>query len=129
MARPRKILDVEKIKKLAEHQWNDEQIAAFFGVGRHTIQRRYATEIEAARHVGRANLLEILFNRLQTPFGTDTLLKYAIDRFLGPVPTILEHTGKDGGPIQTQNENIDEINIRLTRIAQTISRRQSDPGN
>lgn len=104
MARPKKLINVEQLEKLAEKQWNIEQIAGFFGVSRDTLERRYAANIKDARNRGAAKLTDALYARalggkVNLPDGkiaflasSDRLLIHALDRFVGSVPKKIELT-------------------------------------
>jgi hypothetical protein len=100
MARPRKVIDVEQLKKVAERQWSNEMIAAFFNVDRKTIERRFSPEIEEGRQRGRAKLVDLLWARAhgnpeRNIKGSDRILEHVSNRYLGPVKTILKIEAKD----------------------------------
>lgn len=59
MARPRKEIDEEQLKKLAKFHCTIEEIAAFFNVSRDTIERRYAAKIIEGRNAGKAKLRDL----------------------------------------------------------------------
>lgn len=56
MARPRKTIDIELIKKLAAIQCTWEEICSIVEISRRTIERRYAQVIEDARNNGKMSL-------------------------------------------------------------------------
>jgi hypothetical protein len=91
MARPRKKIDPEQVRKLAERQWSDVQIGAHFGVHSATIARRFANLLIDARHNGKAKLIDILWQRGVTE-KSDRVLIHLADRVLGPVPKKIEYT-------------------------------------
>lgn len=91
MARPRKPIDPEQVRKLAERQWSDEQIAAVIGCDRRTLERRFPQLLRDARHAGRAKLIDILWQRGVTE-KSDRVLLHLADRALGPVPKKIEIT-------------------------------------
>ena len=64
MARPVIPIDEEHLKQVAERQWSTKEIAAFFGVDRATIQRRYAALIDEARAKGCAKLRDALWSKV-----------------------------------------------------------------
>jgi hypothetical protein len=81
--RPKIKLDVEKLKKCAEKQWTNEEIGAFFGVSKDTIERNYAADVHEARHNGKAKLRDLIWQRALN--GSDRMLEHAANRFLGPI--------------------------------------------
>ena len=54
--RPQKEIDVEQLGKLAALQCTYDEIAAWFGVDKSTISRRFATEINEGREKGKISL-------------------------------------------------------------------------
>ena len=54
--RPQKEIDVEQLEKLAALQCTYDEIAAWFGVDKSTISRRFATEINEGREKGKISL-------------------------------------------------------------------------
>jgi hypothetical protein len=66
MARPRKKIDKEQLRQLAERQWNDREIAAFFNVSLHTIHRRFGDQIDKHRALGMAKRRDIAHAAIQT---------------------------------------------------------------
>lgn len=61
MARPKKQIDIETIKKLAHLHCTDEEIAAFVGVSVWTINRRYAQVIAECKGQSKAKLRRLLW--------------------------------------------------------------------
>jgi hypothetical protein len=49
MSRPRKPIDAEQVRKLAELGCTHEEIADVVGCSRHTLERRFAPELSRAR--------------------------------------------------------------------------------
>lgn len=92
MARPKIPIDEEKLVKCAEKQWTDEEIAAFFKVSIDTIHRRYADQIDQARHSGKAKLRDLIWQRALN--GSDRMLEHAANRFLGPIKNQVELDAK-----------------------------------
>ncbi len=66
MARPETKIDVVELEKLCSMQCTDEEIAAFFGVSKKTIERRrkvarYREIIDNAKAKGRVSVRRYLF--------------------------------------------------------------------
>jgi hypothetical protein len=81
MARPRKIIDIEQLEKIAEKQWSFTEIAAFFRVSEKTINRRYVQIIEDARQRGRTKLRDLQWKRALE--GSDRVLLHMSAHYLG----------------------------------------------
>jgi hypothetical protein len=86
MARPPKPIDPEQVRKLAEKQWSDAQIAAVVGIHQTNLRKRFAIIIDEGRHSGKAKLIDILWQRAVID-KSDRMLEHALNRFLGPIPT------------------------------------------
>lgn len=94
MARPKKPIDVEQLKKLAAQQWTDGMLAAFFDIHQTNIRKRFAKEIDAGRQQGQAKLVTTLMIRSTGADNkplSERLLEHALNRFVGPVKTIVQH--------------------------------------
>lgn len=89
--RPRKKIEVEQLKKLAERGWSARQIASHFEVDEATVRRRFSAIIAEARQHGQAKLLDILWQR-GVAEKSDRILKDLADRIIGPVPKKIEIT-------------------------------------
>jgi hypothetical protein len=63
MARPRKALDAEEIRKLSAFGCTGEEIANFVGCGRRTLVRRFQADIEAGRAAGAVRAKAVLFRK------------------------------------------------------------------
>lgn len=64
MARPRKQIDLDQLKKCAAKQWPDTEIAAWFqkdgfSISAQTIRRRYGELIDTARLNGKSKLRDL----------------------------------------------------------------------
>jgi Zn-dependent peptidase ImmA (M78 family) len=80
MARPRKVIDIEQLRKCAEKQWHIVEIAAFFRVSVDTIRRRYADIIEESKQAGKAKLRDLQWKRALE--GSDTMIKHMSEHYL-----------------------------------------------
>lgn len=56
MARPRKMIDENLLRKLAVIHCNQEEMASVLGVSVDTLQRRYAAQIKDGRSEGKMSL-------------------------------------------------------------------------
>lgn len=90
MGRPRIILDREKIRKCAEKQWTDEEIADFFDCSSDTLRRNYCEDLDRGRASGRAKLRDLIWSRAIA--GSDRMLVHAANRFLGAIKHKIEIT-------------------------------------
>lgn len=92
MARPKKPVDAETVRKLAERQWTTEMIAAFCNVSRDTIERRFAATLVKGRENGKAKLIDKLWVHIEN--NSEKMLQYGLDRFLGKPKDEMEHSGE-----------------------------------
>lgn len=90
--RPRIKLDEEKLKKCAEKQWTDAELAAFFECSIDTLHRNYADLIDTSRANGKAKLRDLIWQRAIA--GSDRMLEHAANRFLGKIAEEIKHDGK-----------------------------------
>ncbi len=92
MGRPKRPIDVEVVKKLAERGWSGRQIAAALGVDEGTLRKKGLSAMMAdARHHGAAKLLDVLWQRGVTDRDNRVLIHLA-DRILGKIPQKIEIT-------------------------------------
>ena len=106
MARPEAKIDLTELEKLCNMQCTDEEIAAFFGVNKRTIERRrkiakFRDIMDRAKAKGRVSVRRHLF-RLA---GKDNVAAaiFLAKNLLGYRDVVNnEHTGLAGGPIQLQ---------------------------
>ena len=93
MARPRKPIDVEQLKKCAEKQWSNVEIAAFFHIHVTNLAKRFAKIIEESRESGRAKLRDLQWQRALQ--GSDTMIKHMSEHYLGQrTKTDVEQSGE-----------------------------------
>lgn len=108
MARPIKKIDLHQLEMCAEKHWSITEIAAHFRVSTRTITRRYVKVIEEARQRGKTKLRDLQWKRAIE--GSDTMIKHMSEHYLDQhQKNKVETTGKDGGPIQTN-----EIKVLVT---------------
>ena len=104
MARPETQIDVVELEKLCGMQCTDEEIAAFFGVSKRTIERRrkvhkFSEIMERAKAKGRVSVRRNLF-RLANNNNVAAAI-FLAKNLLGYRDVVnTEHTGMAGGPIQ-----------------------------
>lgn len=63
MARPRKKVDVELIKKLAAINCSNEEIASMVDISKDTLERRFAAIIKKSRDNGKSSLKKAMFKK------------------------------------------------------------------
>jgi hypothetical protein len=104
MARPEAKIDLVELEKLCTMQCTDEEVAAFFGVNRKTIERRRKVEafsevMDRARAKGRISVRRHLFRLAGN--GNVAAAIFLAKNLLGYRDVVnTEHTGLAGGPIQ-----------------------------
>ena len=106
MARPKAKIDEKNLEALAERQWTDVQIAAFFGVDERTIQRRFAAKLIECRQRGKAKLLDVLWQR-GVAEKSDRILVHLADRVLGPVTQKVEEQPPTQVEVRVVNPEIE----------------------
>src|SRR5215467_9774793 len=108
MARPKVKIDVVELEKLCGMQCTEEEIAAFFGVSRRTIERRrdvrkFREIMDQGRAKGRVSVRRHLF-RLAAG-GNVAAAIFLAKNLLGYRDVVnTEHTGPGGGPIQVASK-------------------------
>ena len=103
MARPKKDVDAEQVRKLAAIDCSLAEIASVVNCSVDTLERRFAEVIKRGREEGCASLKRKQFEVAQS--GNPTMLIWLGKQRLGqkePQQNIA-HTGANGGPIQTQD--------------------------
>lgn len=123
MARPRKTINPKQLETLASIQCTLVEIAAVMGCSKRTLQRNYRKVILAGRKKGRASVRRAQWKLLQG--GNATMAIWLGKQLLGQTDkAAMEHTGKDGGPIKTENKTnydfsgwSDEELLKLERAA------------
>jgi hypothetical protein len=120
--RPRKDVDLEALTQLCMLHVTDEEIAAFFGVGRRTVARwkerpDVGDAIEAGRAKGRTTLRRLQMQAAQK--GNATMLIWLGKQHLDQRDVLLtEHSGPGGGPIEVVDGSASDVLMAaLDRIA------------
>jgi hypothetical protein len=104
MARPNAKIDLSELEKLCTMQCTDDEIAAWFGVSRRTIERRrqvakFREVMEQSRAKGRVSVRRNLF-RLANG-GNVAAAIFLSKNLLGYRDVVNnEHSGPNGSPIQ-----------------------------
>jgi hypothetical protein len=104
VARPEAKIDLVELEKLCNMQCTDEEIAAFFGVNKRTIERRkkvakFREIMDRARAKGRISVRRHLFR--QAAGNNVAAAIFLAKNLLGYRDVVnTEHTGLAGGPIQ-----------------------------
>ena len=108
MPRPETRIDLGELEKLCGMQCTDEEIAAFFGVCKRTIERRRKVQkfhdvMENARAKGRVSVRRALFKLANN--GNVAAAIFLAKNLLGYRDVVnTEHTGLSGGPIQVASK-------------------------
>ena len=108
MPRPETRIDLGELEKLCGMQCTDEEIAAFFGVCKRTIERRrkvrrFHDVMENARAKGRVSVRRSLFKLANN--GNVAAAIFLAKNLLGYRDVVnTEHTGLSGGPIQVASK-------------------------
>ncbi len=104
MARPEAKIDLVELEKLCNMQCTDEEIAAFFGVNKRTIERRrkvakFREIMDRSKAKGRISVRRHLFR--QAAGNNVAAAIFLAKNLLGYRDVVnTEHTGLAGGPIQ-----------------------------
>jgi hypothetical protein len=104
VARPEAKIDLVELEKLCNMQCTDEEIAAFFGVNKRTIERRrkvakFREIMDRAKAKGRISVRRHLFR--QAAGNNVAAAIFLAKNLLGYKDVVnTEHTGLGGGPIQ-----------------------------
>ena len=72
MARPKKPVDMDQLRKLAKMQCTLEEIASWFGISISTCSHRFRSEIAQAREGGKISLRRLQWKRARA--GSDTMI-------------------------------------------------------
>lgn len=123
MARPAKwkLIDQQKLAKLAEKHWTDTEIAAFFKVSPDLIRRRFSDLIEESRQNGKAKLRDIQWARALK--GSDRIIIHMSRHYLGQHDTLKQEiTGAAGGPIEQRTSTMpaDDLNAIREKLKSDI---------
>lgn len=97
MARPKKPIDEEQLRKLGRIMCTNEEVAAFFGVSADTIERRFAGVLKEEREKGKTSLRR--FQYLAAEKGNTAMLIWLGKQFLGQTDRI------------EQNQNVAPITV------------------
>lgn len=81
MARPRKPVDTELLRRLALVHCTMAEIASVAGVHKRTLERRYAAVIEAAREDGKSSLRRVMWRKALD--GNERLMIWLSKQHLG----------------------------------------------
>ncbi len=104
MARPQADIDLVELEKLCNMQCTDEEIAAFFGVNKRTIERRrkvtkFRDIMDRGKAKGRVSVRRHLFRLANN--GNVAAAIFLAKNLLGYRDVVnTEHTGLAGGPIE-----------------------------
>lgn len=79
--RPPKEIAEEDVRKLGQMMCTNEEVAAFFGVSKDTIENRFSAVLKEAREVGKTSLRR--FQYLAAQRGNTAMLIWLGKQFLG----------------------------------------------
>lgn len=104
MARPKAPIDKEVLEKLAERQWTEIEIAAFFKVSTDTIRRRFASLIDECRQRGKAKLRDLQWKRALE--GSDKILLHMSKHYLKQHEKIISEGVLDATIVDGTKEDV-----------------------
>jgi hypothetical protein len=87
MDKPKKVtkpladIDEDKVRKLAERQWSNVQIASFFDVDESTIRKRFPELLAKGREKGKGYLRDLQWKAATN--GNSTMLVWLGKQYLG----------------------------------------------
>jgi biotin operon repressor len=99
MARPRKKIDKEQIKKLAQIGCSGDEIASVVGCSRDLIYKRFSTVLKEGHEHRNASIRRQQYALAMK--GHPTMLIWLGKQFLGQRDK-QEVTGENGGPVQSR---------------------------
>lgn len=85
----------------AGYGMKDEQIATMLGIGESTLKRKCAAELASGRVDASAKVQQTAFQMATSGKLPAMTIFWLKCRAGWKEPTLTEHTGKDGGPIET----------------------------
>jgi len=102
MARPKKPIDAEQVRKLARLSASHAEIGAVLGCSADTLERRFAAAIKEGRESGKMSLRRKQFKLAME--GNVTMLIWLGKQYLDQRDKQThEHSGPDGKPIETKS--------------------------
>ena len=111
MARPKKDIDPETVRKLAAIECSYAEIAAVLGCDPSTLTRRFAQVIEKGREEGKASLKRKQFEVAMG--GNPTMLIWLGKQRLGQKDEqSLRHSNPDGSALAPAQVNVTLVNAR-----------------
>jgi hypothetical protein len=133
VARPEAKIDLIELEKLCNMQSTDEEIAAFFGVNKRTIERRrkvakFREIMDRAKAKGRISVRRHLFR--QAAGNNVAAAIFLAKNLLGYRDVVnTEHTGLAGGPIQiTTKPDLTQLTDEELRQLRIIAEKIKPPG-
>jgi len=124
MARPRKKIDPEIVKKLAAIHCTMIEIAAVCECSVDTLERRFADVIKTSREKGRASLRRLQWEKAQS--GNVGMMIWLGKQLLDQREKADEHvtmTGAEGGPVSISHESEEERTKRQARVEALLKKR------
>lgn len=102
-----------EVQALASFGTPQNEVAAYIGISKHTLEKHYSEELHAAETKANAQVGRFLFRAASGQAMRDgaphsdcvrAAMFWAKTRMGWRETNHLEHTGKDGGPIQTESK-------------------------
>jgi hypothetical protein len=131
--RPEAKIDLVELEKLCNMQCTDEEIAAFFGVNKRTIERRrkvakFREIMDRAKAKGRISVRRHLFR--QAAGNNVAAAIFLAKNLLGYRDVVnTEHTGLGGGPIQiAAKPDYSQLTDEELKQLQLIAQKTLAPG-
>ena len=108
-------VDRAKVEVGAAMGWTVDQIAAAIGVSRDTIERHCRDELDAGAQAANLKVGGALFAKAMKGDVT-AIIWWEKTRSGMKDASRVEHTGKDGGPIEYQSLSDEEIDARIAAM-------------
>ena len=120
MARPRKPIDPDQVRKLAMINCSYEEIATIVGCDESTLTRRFAQVIKEGREQGKTSLKRMMFEACQK--GNITMMIWLSKQMLGYTDKI-ESKNEHSGEFEFRALSESELRERQAEILARVQKR------